>query len=130
MKTQNVTKLVGLVAIAAMFASCGSSNQFASSFGKRKYMKGYYFNTAGSSKEVAATQKSESKTGVVAVATKNNLTVALPSSNTEVHSAVMPTTFVGTKKATVSKNVAAVTYNNSVKNNSIQDDEMRTQVSA
>lgn len=131
MKTKNVTKLLSLVAVAAIFASCGTTNQFASSFGKRKYMKGYYFNTAGSAKEVASAQKSGSKTGIVAVPTKNSSTVALPSSNnTEIHSAVMPsTTFAGTKKANVSKNVTPVTYKNSVKN-SIQDNEMHTAVVA
>lgn len=31
-----------LILIAFVFASCGTSNKFASSFGKRRYTKGYY----------------------------------------------------------------------------------------
>lgn len=131
MRTKNIIKILSIVAVAAIFASCETTNQFASSFGKRKYMKGYYFNTAGSLNEYAAAQKSESKTGIVAVPTKNSSTVALPSSNnTDMHSALVPsTTFAGTKKANVSKNVVAVTYKNSVKS-SIRADKMRTRVIA
>lgn len=33
-----------LTVISVTLASCSSTNQVASSFGKRKYMKGYYFN--------------------------------------------------------------------------------------
>lgn len=36
---------IAFVLIAALLAGCGSSNKFASSFGKRRYMKGFYHNT-------------------------------------------------------------------------------------
>lgn len=36
-----------LILFAALFTSCNSGNKVVSSFGKRKYTKGYYFNFAG-----------------------------------------------------------------------------------
>ena len=42
MKTLKLLSLITIVSI--IFASCNSTNQVSSSFGKRKYMKGYYVN--------------------------------------------------------------------------------------
>lgn len=52
MKMTTITKAACVVAVAAMFASCSTSNQLASSFGKRKYTKGYFFNNPGKQKGV------------------------------------------------------------------------------
>jgi hypothetical protein len=40
------------ITLLSFLASCSSSNQFASSFGKRKYTKGYYFDNVASVKPV------------------------------------------------------------------------------
>jgi hypothetical protein len=40
----NFPKLLSIVAISAILASCNSGNKVVSSFGKRKYTKGFFFN--------------------------------------------------------------------------------------
>ena len=71
----NINKLplklfAGLI-ILSFFASCNSGNKVVSSFGKRKYTKGYFFNAPQSNKVVARQSKS---TAVQPVAvTKNTL---------------------------------------------------------
>ncbi len=69
MKMKNFQFAVAMTAIAGMLASCSSTNQFASSFGKRKYTKGYYVDAPSSVKEVVSSNKT------VLIAKNNNLTV-------------------------------------------------------
>jgi len=40
----NFPKLLSIVAISALLVSCNSGNKVVSSFGKRKYTKGFFFN--------------------------------------------------------------------------------------
>jgi hypothetical protein len=56
MKIKKLAPILWLSIAAIMFASCSSSNQFASSFGKRKYMKGYYVDPKNTGDEVVASQ--------------------------------------------------------------------------
>lgn len=44
MKTKSLLKFLAPVLITGMLASCSSSNQVASSFSKRKYTKGFFFD--------------------------------------------------------------------------------------
>lgn len=107
MKLKNLFPVVGVVAIAAMLSSCGTSNQFASSFGKRRYMKGYYFNGSSKEKAVASAktnapisnQTSVTKTTVAANATTSNTAVKAQAQNSN-----QVNTFVPVVK---SNNVAA-----------------------
>ncbi len=46
------------IAIAGMLSSCSSANKFASSFGKRKYEKGYYRDAPTATKEAISTSNS------------------------------------------------------------------------
>jgi hypothetical protein len=62
MKIKNFHYALAMTVIAGMLASCSSSNQFASSFGKRKYTKGYYVDAPSSIKESV----SSNKTAVIA----------------------------------------------------------------
>jgi len=41
----NSSKLITAILLASLFASCNTGNKVVSSFGKRKYTKGYYFNS-------------------------------------------------------------------------------------
>lgn len=41
---RNISGLTTIVLFAILFASCNTSNKIVSSFGKRKYTRGYYFN--------------------------------------------------------------------------------------
>ncbi len=41
----NIHNLIGIIVLSVLLTSCNSSNNVVSSFGKRKYTKGYYFNT-------------------------------------------------------------------------------------
>jgi|GEM_PF-2649052 len=43
-------QLLSIFFVAILFASCGTGNKFASSFGKRKYTKGYYVDAPASIK--------------------------------------------------------------------------------
>jgi hypothetical protein len=46
MKSKTLSYIVASLAIGSMLASCSStSNQLSSSFGSRKYTKGYFYNT-------------------------------------------------------------------------------------
>jgi hypothetical protein len=53
MKTNKLLYVISALGIIAMLMSCGTSNRVASSFGKRKYMKGYFFNNPSTSEAVA-----------------------------------------------------------------------------
>lgn len=45
-------RLIIATLLVSFFASCNSGNKIASSFGKRKYTKGYYFASSGNKKSV------------------------------------------------------------------------------
>jgi hypothetical protein len=50
---QAVSLIVG-IAIVALLSSCGTQSKFASTFGKRHYTKGFYWDSPGSIKPVVA----------------------------------------------------------------------------
>jgi hypothetical protein len=58
MNNKITVSVLGLFVITALLSSCSSSSQFASSFGKRKYTKGYYFDNA-SKQSIMASNKTE-----------------------------------------------------------------------
>ena len=47
--------------LVLLLSSCGSSNKFTSSFGKRKYMRGYYLDLPSSAKEPIITATAPNK---------------------------------------------------------------------
>jgi hypothetical protein len=47
MKLPFINTVLFVVIASILLSSCGTSNKFASSFGKRKYTKGYYVDVAG-----------------------------------------------------------------------------------
>ncbi|HXB12320.1 MAG TPA: hypothetical protein VNZ45_10060 [Bacteroidia bacterium] len=47
------------IVVAGMLISCSSNYKFASSFGKRKYLKGYYLDVPAETKEVVSASSSD-----------------------------------------------------------------------
>jgi hypothetical protein len=60
MKTKNIIRLSVALILAGMLTSCSSTYQTASSFGKRKYLKGNFNDNAGSAEKVAASNSTVS----------------------------------------------------------------------
>ncbi len=54
MKITTLSYVAGVLAASVLLASCGSSSQTASSFGARKYTKGYFANTPSATPNVAS----------------------------------------------------------------------------
>jgi len=54
MKITTLSYVAGVLAASVLLASCGSSSQTASSFGARKYTKGYFVNTPSATPNVAS----------------------------------------------------------------------------
>ncbi len=62
MKTKNIIRISIALIFAGMLTSCSSTYQSASSFGKRKYLKGNFNDNAGSAEKVAATNSATPST--------------------------------------------------------------------
>ena len=103
----NINKLplklfAGLI-ILSFFASCNSGNKVVSSFGKRKYTKGYFFNAPQSNKVVARQSKSTAMQPVAV--TKNTLP----------EKALQPTTIQPSIQEKESVNIKHSSQNNTLK---------------
>ena len=48
---KHLAKLLSILVLSALFVSCNTGNKVVSSFGKRKYTKGYYFNLGAYKKQ-------------------------------------------------------------------------------
>jgi hypothetical protein len=81
-KPVNGLYLIASVVVMSFLVSCSSSNQLASSFGKRKYTKGYFFDIPGKQNAVASGKtenknNNSEKTKVVLSGNTNGTSVVL-----------------------------------------------------
>jgi hypothetical protein len=67
----NFPKLICFIVLPALLVSCNTNNKVVSSFGKRKYTKGYYFNF-GSHKKLEMPVLTDSGKNIVIHKSKKN----------------------------------------------------------
>jgi hypothetical protein len=106
MKTKNIIRLSVALIFAGMLTSCSSTYQTASSFGKRKYLKGNFNDNAGSAEKIAASNSTVApstttpsvvsdvpSTGIPQQSAKSNITnpgMAVANANTAEKKSMVP----------------------------------------